>query len=259
MEDNPEGFPKLRGLNTKIIRDVLIIATLKSLPDLKRQPLMMGLVGLISALPLFFILVFGAEISYGIIGALVATIGFIGLNSAIQDMAYDRYLKISEIIVSMPVHSLSYALGVAMAPLLLSFPGIAFFTALALWLGILSIYSLFWAFAILLLCWTTLSSFGFLISTYLRGASVYTLNNMSNMLGLILVFVPPVYYTEEILGSVGWLAMVFPTSNAAGLIRTYSGSLDSSPTMILIRWGILIGTLLIFAAITITKSKWRES
>jgi len=46
-----------------MVRDVLVITALKSLPDLKRQPLIMFLVGMISSLPLFFIIVFGADIS----------------------------------------------------------------------------------------------------------------------------------------------------------------------------------------------------
>lgn len=242
----------------KILKDILIIAELKSLPDLKRQPLILIVIGMLSALPLFFIVVFGGQLSYGLVGALVATVGFIGLMAAIQDVAWDRYVKIREIMVAMPVHPFSYAIGVALAPLMISAPGLLFFTALAVWLGVLTFSSLLWSILILILCWATLSSLGFLISTYLQRASVYTLNNLSNILGIALVFIPPVYYPEEFLESFSWIALIFPTSNAAGLIRIYSGLLDASVEMIVVRWLILIATMVVSAFVTVAKARWRE-
>ena len=73
-------------LNMKIIRDTFIIAMLKSLPDLKRQPLLLTIIGMLSAFPLFFIVIFGGQLSSGIIGAMVATVGFIGLNRIFESI-----------------------------------------------------------------------------------------------------------------------------------------------------------------------------
>lgn len=224
----------------KTVRDALIIAELKAVPDLKRQPLILMVMGLISAIPLFFMLIFGGQISYGLVGAIISTVGFIGIASAIQDITWDRYVKIREMIVAMPVHPISYMLGEALAPLLFASPGVAFFMALALWLGYLPPHALGWIIAILLLCWAVLSSIGFVISTYLRRASVYTLNNLSSILGIGLIFIPPVYYSEELLGELSWIAILFPTSNAAGLIRAYSGLASFTQETILIRWLVLL-------------------
>lgn len=243
----------------KMIRDVLVVASLKSIPDLKRQPLVLIVIGLISALPLFFMLVFGGEISYGLVGAVISTVGFIGISSAIQDVALDRYVKIREMIVAMPVHPVSYMVGVALAPLILSLPGIIFFLALAMGLGFLPLQSLGWILISLLLCWAVLSCIGFTISTYLRRASIYTLNNISNILGLGLVFLPPVYYPEEFLGELRWISIIFPTSNVAGLIRAYSGLIPLSQEDILIRWLILLGMIVASTLLVIFKAKWRET
>jgi len=245
-------------LNLKLVKDALIIASLKSVPDLKRQPLMLMVIGLVSAIPLFFILVFGGNISYGLVGAMVSTVSFIGISAAIQDIAGDRYLKIREMMVAMPVHPASYAVGVALAPLLLSTPGLIFFLAIALALGILTLSTVGWMIISLLLCWAALSSIGFIISTYLQRASVYTLNNVSTILGLGLIFMPPVYYPEELLGGLSWVAMIFPTSNAAGLIRVYSGLLQLPQEIVLVRWLILIAMALFSALIVSLKAKWRE-
>lgn len=246
-------------MNAKIVRDVLIIAMMRSIPDLKRQPLLLTLLGLISALPLFFMMMFGGQLSNGLIGAMVATTGFIGLMAAIQDIAGDRYLKIREIIVAMPVHPISYAMGIAFAPLIISSPGLVIFAALAMWLGVLTFSSLLWSIVILILCWATLSSLGFLISTYLQRASIYTLNTLSNLLGIALVFLPPVYYPEEMLSSFSWIALLFPTSNAAGLIRIYAGLLDAAAVMILVRWSILVTTMIACTIAILAKAKWRET
>lgn len=245
-------------MNLKVIKDVLIITALKSLPDLKRQPLMIFFVGMISSLPLYFILVFGGQISYGLIGAMVSTASFIGMMAAIQDIAWDRYVKIREMLVAMPVHPLSYALGLALAPLVISSPSLIFFSAITMWLGVLTPYSLLWAVLTLIVCWATLSSIGFLISTYLQKAAPYTLNSISNILGIALSFIPPVYYPEEILGNFSWVSMIFPTSNAASLIRIYSGSLALPFEMVVARWLILLSTMLVFAVITVAKARWRE-
>jgi ABC-2 type transport system permease protein len=240
------------------VKDAFIIAALKSIPDLKRNPSMMILIGMISSFPLFFILVFGGQVSNGLVGAMIATISFIGLAAAIQDISFDRYVKIREMIVAMPVHPVAYAMGVAIAPLLISAPGLAFFTGLAVILGALPVASIGWAVASLILCWAAGGAIGFIISTYLHNASIYTLNNISNILGLGLVFLPPVYYPEELLGGYRWISMVFPTSNAASLIRFYAGLTELPANTVLLRWLILVATVVISIVIVSFKARWRE-
>jgi ABC-type multidrug transport system permease subunit len=243
----------------KMIKDAFIIASLKAIPDLKRQPLILIVIGLISALPLFFMLVFGGQISHGLVGAIISTVGFIGIASAIQDITWDRYIKVREMMVAMPVHPISYMVGAALAPLIYSCPGIVFFMVLAIRLGFVPLQALGWIVAALLLCWAVLSGIGFVISTYMRRASVYTLNNLSNILGIGLIFLPPVYYPEEMLGELSWIAIIFPTSNAAGLIRAYSGLAVFSHEMILIRWLTLLAMMVVSILLVVFKAKWRET
>ncbi len=246
-------------MNLKPMKDALIIAELKSIPDLKRNPSMVLLLGVVSSFPLFYILAFGGNLGYGLAGAMVATTSFIGLVASIQDISFDRYVKIREMIVAMPVHPVSYAIGVALGPLLISAPGLIFFMGLAVLLGALPLLSVGWALASLTLCWAAGSSIGFIISTYLRNASVYTLGNMSNILGLGLVFMPPVYYPEELLGGMRWLSLIFPTSNAAGLIRYYAGTMSLTVDAVVVRWLILVATVVVSIAIVSFKARWRET
>ncbi len=246
-------------MNLKALKDAIIIAELKAIPDLKRNPSMIMLMGLVTAFPLYFMLVSGGNIAYGLIGAMVANVSFIGIIAGIQDITFDRYVKIREMIIAMPVHPVSYSIGVALAPLMMSAPGLVLFMAISFGVGAVPIASIGWIIASLVLCWGAGSAVGFLVSAYLQKASVYTLGNISNILGLGLVFLPPVYYPEEILGSLRWLAIVFPTSNASGLIRFYSGDLPLSVELVLLRWLVLVLTVVVSMVVVAFKAKWRET
>ena len=103
----------------KMIKDTITITWLKSIPDLKRQPgILIILVGF-AAIPLFFITLFGGEsmMDVGLIGVIVSSIGFIGISASIQDLTWDRYVKLKEMVVAMPVHPVAYAMGLTLAAL----------------------------------------------------------------------------------------------------------------------------------------------
>ena len=146
-----------------------------------------------------------------------------------------------------------------MAPLLLSLPGVAFFILIVVGLGVLNVVSLVWAVPAVLLCWLSLSTIGFIISTYLYKSSPYTLNNIANILGIGLIFIPPVYYPAELLGSLSWTSYIIPTANTAALIRGFAGLSEMSIESAVIRWMILIATTVVFTLLTARKAKWREA
>ena len=247
---------------SKIVKDTLLIAWIKSYPDFRRNPLMLVLIAMISSIPLFFMLMFssgGNMMVHGLIGALVSSVAFVGVMAGIQDISWDRYVKIREMIVAMPVHPASYALGIALAPLLISIPSLLFFGALVGYLGFLTVEAVLWMTLSLILVWAATSALGFMISTYLMKSSMMVLNNLSNLLGIGFIFIPPVYYSEAQLGSLSWLSIVFPTSNVAGLIRHYMGLLPLSMEMVIVRWTVLIVMTIVFMALTSLKAKWRET
>jgi ABC-type multidrug transport system permease subunit len=85
------------------------------------------------------------------------------------------------------------------------------------------------------------------------------LNNLSNLLGIGFIFIPPVYYSEAQLGSLSWISVVIPTSNVAGLIRSYMGLLPLSMESTIVRWVALIVTTVVFMALAFIKARWRET
>ena len=246
---------------SKIVRDMFIIAWIKSYPDLRRNPLLLMLVAMIGAIPLFFMVIFsgGGLLVHGLIGAMISGVAFIGVMAGVQDISWDRYVKIREMIVAMPVHPVSYALGIALAPLLLSAPSVVFFGALIASYGILTWSSVLWVVLGLVVAWAAMSAIGFMICTYLLKASMMFLNNLSNLLGIGLIFIPPVYYPETALGGWSWVSILIPTSNVAGLIRAYLGLLELSPEVIAVRWLVLVVTTVVFVGLTSVKARWRET
>lgn len=245
----------------KLLKDALLIAWMKAYPDIKRNPLIIMVIGLINIIPLFFMTLFGGGgvLTHGLIGAMVSTVSFLGLMAAIQDIAWDRYVKIREMFVAMPIHPLSYAIGTALAPVFLSIPALTFFIGITMWVGNISFFSVVLILPPLILCWLSISALGFLISTYLKKATPYMLNNISNILGFGLVFLPPVFYPEEMLGQLSWISQLIPTSNVAGIMRITLGLSNRPFENIVIKWIILIAITIVSLVLTLIKSQWRES
>ena len=242
----------------KAVRNALRIAWMRYYPDIKRNPLMLFIVVMIAALPLFFMRVFGGEamLGHGLIGAIVSSVAFIGLVCAIQDVAYDRHTKIREMIIAMPVHPISYIAGVALAALIYSIPGTILFVAVAIWQGTLSLTAIVWIVPALVLCWFSITAVGFTISTYLQKASLYFLTAISMLLSTMFVFLFPVFYPKEVLGSFAWIAFLTPMSTTASLFRTYLGL---STGDIAFHWLVLIVTTVAFILLASLKYRWRET
>jgi len=248
----------------KILRDTWIIAYMKSVPDIKRQPLMLIFIVALAATPLFFIGLFaeggasGETFRIGLIGVMVSSIGFIAISASIQDITWDRYVKLREMVVAMPVHPLSYSMGLTLGYLIFSFPGFIAFTLYGIYLGIFDLFSLAVVVASTILCWLALSAIGFTIATYQHKTSPNTLGIIANMLSFLFVFLPPVYYSEEMLGSMSWIVYLLPTSNAAALMRYSANLTEWNQTAFVLHWLILIITVIAFTLLVIKMARWRE-
>ncbi|MEW5937323.1 MAG: hypothetical protein AB1665_05860 [Candidatus Thermoplasmatota archaeon] len=245
----------------KLIRDALIIAYMKSIPDLKRQPGIIILLTAIAAIPLFFMVLFGGTgmLNMGLVGVIVSTIGFMGIAAPIQDVTWDRYVKLREMIVAMPVHPLSYALGVNLASLIFALPGSLIFLGIGIVRGLFTLLSLLATLGVIVLCWLCLSVMGFAIATYLYRTAPSTLGLIANILAFGFVFLPPVYYSETMLGPYAWVGYLLPTSNAAAVIRYVTGINPMNPGALAAHWLVIAMMAVAFSALAVAKARWRET
>ncbi|MBA3044637.1 MAG: ABC transporter permease [Candidatus Thermoplasmatota archaeon] len=251
----------------KIIKDTWIIAYMKSIPDIKRQPLMLLILVGLAAIPLFFITLFGGAemMDVGLVGVIVSSIGFIAITASIQDITWDRYVKLREMVVAMPVHPLSYAMGLTLGFLIFSFPGFIAFLCYGVYRGLFDPFSILVTLGAMILCWLALAAMGFTIATYQHKTSPNTLGIIANILSFGFVFLPPVYYSEAMLTNMSgmnlsWIVYIFPTSNAAAIIRyaTGAGETVMDPTAFMLHWLVLIVTVVVFSALVMWKARWRE-
>jgi len=245
----------------RAIENAFLIAWMKFYPDFRVQPLIVLIQTGVSGSPLFFFLIAGSLTSLrnGIVGAMVAMVSFIGITSCVQDVVQDRYTKMREIIVAMPIHPASYAFGIALASLLVSIPGLLLFIGIGAWLGLLSQVAILWLVPTLMLCWISISMLGFIISSHLAKLPAATLNSLARLMSLCLVFLPPVYYSDTALGQFSWISYILPTSNTASLIRAHLGLSPFSIENVILRLLVLIGTTIFLVLLVRFKTKWREN
>jgi ABC-type multidrug transport system permease subunit len=244
----------------RIVRNSIIIGLMRSVPEIKRQPLLLLMLAGISAIPLIFIGIFGGEgmLDFGLIGAMVSSVGFLAVSTSIQEISWDRYVKLREMVVAMPVHPISYAMGLTISALILSLPGFVIYLIVAAFRDLITIVSLLQILGAVALCWIALSVIGFTIATYMYKASPNTLSVVANILSFAFIFLPPVYYPELFMGSYSWVSFIFPTSNAAAIIRYSTGAVPMDINALTLHWVVLIVTVVVFTIIVLKKSRWRE-
>jgi ABC-type multidrug transport system permease subunit len=215
---------------------------------------------MIGIFPLIFMGIFGGPVilSHGFVGMIVFLIGFISIVGPIQSIAWDKYTKLKEMIVAMPVHPVSYTFGIALNALFASIPALFFFIIIAAWYGVLSLTAMLWTAAALFLCWSSLSAFSFTVATYFPRTNPFTLSTIALVLGFVIVFLPPVYYPKETLGDYSWISFLVPTSNTASLIRTSLGISVLSLGNVAAHWLALVFTTIIFILLVSFKARWRE-
>jgi ABC-type multidrug transport system permease subunit len=161
-------------------------------------------------------------------------------------------------VVAMPVHPLSYAMGLTLGFLIFSFPGFIAFLLFGVYRGLFDPVSILLTLAAMVLCWLGLAAMGFTIATYQNKASPNTLGIIANILSFGFVFLPPVYYSETMLGSLSWVVYILPTSNAAAIIRYATGLTAWDSTAFMLHWVVMLVTVVVFSALVVKKARWRE-
>src|SRR5215467_13384641 len=112
---------------SNLLSNAWIIARMKSVPDIKRNPILLVILMLfIGGLPLVFVYVFGGTANLGgaLVGAFVSSAPALALFAAAQDINFDNYTKLRQIFVSKPISPMSYVLGASLSALIFSLPGI---------------------------------------------------------------------------------------------------------------------------------------
>lgn len=245
---------------SNLLSNAWTIAKMKSVPDIKRNPILLIILMLfIGGLPLVFVTVYGGTANLGgaLVGAFVSSAPALALFATAQDINFDAYTKLRQIFVSKPISPMSYVIGASLSGLIYSSPGIILFGALLMQRGLFSPTTALLSVGVMLLGWVVVSSAGFIVSGYLINASPYKMNSIINLLAISMVYLPPVYYPASSLGSLSWITALIPISAAAEVVKSLAGLVPMDGLTLLSSTVLLIQGVL-FTLVFVSRSRWRE-
>lgn len=186
----------------------------------------------LAAMPLSYFLVFtmvaGRELGqHAFIGAAIAFTVTGGVVSLPQTVVLYRMRKIHHMVVASPIKPLTYFLGLSVSRLVYIAPPVLVVLTVFAFLGDRPLWRIVALLPALLLAWMFGCSVGFAISR--RWDNPAYIASTANMIGYLLVLLPPVYYPMAMLPE--WLQMpisVIPTASLAELMRAMAGLSDPS-------------------------------
>ncbi len=240
-------------------REAVYIGLFDSLP-LLRDPMLMVLLSLISFLPVLFIFAFGVgqgALLQSVIGAIVLSLAFAGIGSAQSVYFNKHWFRFQDILVASRVSPISYALGLSVSTLLVSLPALVIAFAVLLLetpMGILGLLALL---AVAGLTWMAMLLMGFALGASTKNTR--RANSLPQLLGLLLGFLPPVYYPLSTVPSyLQPLALAVPTTHAAELSKYYAGLITLPPYELWLGWIYLIGFVAAMIAIAAKRAHWMD-
>ena len=186
-------------------------------------------------------------------GTIVFAVAIMTASSLSDQLVQDRFQGRLKLIITMPVSRIAYAGGVLLFGAMMTATTIGALLVVAVVAGV--DFSLTWAFLPIVVTVTlTLSGLTLFIVSYAPNAEVGGL--MSNLMGVLLAFISPVYFSMEqapvVMRLFGWVS---PLRYAAdGMMKTLSGRSDVIGELV-----ILAAFAAVWLSLGIWKFRWRES
>jgi ABC-2 type transport system permease protein len=220
----------------KRLKEAYFIGMLDILP-LLRDPMLMVMISLISFLPVLFmgLLGTGDMFAQSLIGAIVLTLFFGGVQTAGSVYFNKHWFRFQDIYVASPVSPVSYVAGLSISTIIGSIPAVVIALVILAFSWPVTVAGVVMILFISLVLWVSTVFLGFTIG--LSSKNTRKVNTIPQVLGFMLGFLPPVYYPMDLLP--GWLqplAMLSPTTHAAQLAKYYVGLIDIPGWQILVGW-----------------------
>ncbi len=167
----------------------------------------------------FYLLVSAPYRSYVAIGTIVLTIFSNSLVTASQDIAVDKIMKRIAVIITKPITSTEYFLGLTISNAMQAFPAVIISILVLISIGILKIYDVAFLTVGLLAAWYVSTAIGFIIGILLSNRDYHTVVLVGNIVSFILVFLAPIYYPPSNLPEpLRTLTLILPSLHVANLI-----------------------------------------
>lgn len=188
-----------------------------------------------------------------IAGAIVFGVSLSTANMLSQQLVQDRFLGRIRLLVIMPMSKVSYALGVLAFSAVQATPIVIVLLAISSFAGI--DLELTWAVApLLVVALFSISGIALMIGSYAPTVEIGGI--MSNIFGVVLVMVSPVFFTiDQAPTAIKWLGWISPMRYSAdGITKSISGNTD-----IWTELAVLAGFAAITMALGLWKLSWRDN
>ncbi len=208
---------------------------------------------------LFFIYLFAGpeKAKFAISGGLTAVI--VGSCIILEtEAAFIRLVvRLQDMFVSSPLSPVSYVLGLSIALLLNGLAGIVLFSSLIAATGFVSIIGALAIIAACILTWASVSTLGFILSTFAR--DMRDLWVYAPLLTVLLSFLPPIFYpVSYIPANVRFIAYAAPTTYPAQIIQMATGLISYSGTGLLLDFVGGVAYVMILVLIASRLARWRQ-
>jgi ABC-2 type transport system permease protein len=165
--------------------------------------------------------------------------------------------KLQDMVVGSPTTAGIYVAGMTASELIYSSPAVAILAVLFyLYIHVQPIQVLLIV-AVLVLMFVASVSIGFLLATI--SSDIVQSFAFSRLLSTLFSTIPPVYYPITYIPlPYRYLAYLSPTTYASEIAQNSAGLIHLDFASLAAAWGILITVSVVFLAISITKSRWRD-
>ncbi|HUH82280.1 MAG TPA: ABC transporter permease [Nitrososphaerales archaeon] len=178
-----------------------------------------------------------------------------GLQSDLSHLKND--FKLQDMVVASPASATAYVLGMALSEIVYSIPALATLSVLMAVFVHPSAGQALELFAVIVMMFITSVTMGFTLSTF--SSDVVQSFAFSGLISILFTTLPPVYYPITYIPlPFRYLAYLSPTTYAAEIAQSTSGLLTLSTLSFVLAWAVLAAVTLVFAALAVTKARWRE-
>ncbi|TRM74250.1 ABC transporter permease [Sulfolobus sp. A20-N-F6] len=206
---------------------------------------------------LIYIITHGTFVKFAIIGGLISVMANNGFSS-IGDFVFLRLeSRLQDLLVATQIGPSDYIIGLMLANLLYTLPGIALYVILSIVYKVINLMNFFPLLVTMILLLFTTSSIGFFLASLVPHTRYGW--GLAGLLSSILTIVPPVFYPYTFLPKNVYLALLpIPTTASAIFAQGITGLINVNQNMLYISFIILFIEAIIFLSLSVRFSRWRE-
>ncbi|QGA55539.1 ABC transporter permease [Sulfolobus sp. E5-1-F] len=206
---------------------------------------------------LIYIITRGDFVKFAIVGGLISVMANNGF-SLIGDLVFLRLeSRLQDLLVATSIGPSEYIMGLMLANLLYSSPGVILYVILALVYHVLNLINFIPLLVDITLLLFATSSIGFFLASLVPHTRYGW--GLAGLLSSILTIIPPVFYPYTFLSKSLYVPLlVIPTTASAIFLQGITNLVNTSVEMLVVSFLVLLFESVLFFFLSVRFSRWRE-